>query len=285
MAQQDNIRREWLEKDYYKQLGVKKSDDAKTIKSAYRKLARELHPDANPDNKKAEDRFKAVSEAYDVVGDEKQRKAYDEARELYGSGGGMPGFGGFGGGRGGRGGASAVDAASPTPPLTSAAIRAASRISSADCLTAVAVAGEAAASNGAAPTSKVKLRSVFATRCMASRFHCGLLVMAPVRCASVPVPVPVRAPRSARPAKVRAPTFATRADSHSLNHVNPAKGEASLSRIRARVVTDQVRPRTPARSMPASPVESKTDSGSASKAKDPLARMVDRTVTFTSSCT
>ncbi len=106
MAQQENIRREWLEKDYYKELGVKKSDDAKTIKSAYRKLARELHPDANPDNKKAEDRFKAVSEAYDVVGDEKQRKAYDEARELYGSGGGIPGFGGggFGGGRGGRGG-------------------------------------------------------------------------------------------------------------------------------------------------------------------------------------
>ena len=105
MAQQDNIRREWLEKDYYKELGVKKTDDAKTIKSAYRKLARELHPDANPDNKKAEDRFKAVSEAYDVVGDEKQRKAYDEARELYGSGGGMPGGfgGGFGGGRGGGG--------------------------------------------------------------------------------------------------------------------------------------------------------------------------------------
>lgn len=103
MAQQENIRREWLEKDYYKELGVKKSDDAKTIKSAYRKLARKLHPDANPDNKKAEDRFKAVSEAYDVVGDEKQRTAYDEARELYGSGGMPGGFGGGGGGRGGRG--------------------------------------------------------------------------------------------------------------------------------------------------------------------------------------
>lgn len=101
MAQQDNIRREWLEKDYYKQLGVKKSDDAKTIKSAYRKLARELHPDANPDNKKAEDRFKAVSEAYDVVGDEKQRKAYDEARELYGTGGIGGAFRGAGRGRGG----------------------------------------------------------------------------------------------------------------------------------------------------------------------------------------
>ena len=98
---QENIRREWLEKDYYKALGVPKDAKAADIKKAYRKLARELHPDANPDNKKAEERFKEVSEAYDVLGDAEQRKNYDEARELYGSGGRFGGMPGFGGGRGG----------------------------------------------------------------------------------------------------------------------------------------------------------------------------------------
>lgn len=106
---QENIRREWLEKDYYKALGVSKTADAASIKKAYRKLARELHPDANPDNTKAEARFKEVSEAYDVVGDPEQRKNYDEARELYGSGGRFGGFGG--GGRGSRGGANSYSQA------------------------------------------------------------------------------------------------------------------------------------------------------------------------------
>lgn len=64
----EGIRREWLDKDYYKSLGVSKKAEAAEIKKAYRKLARELHPDANPDNKKAEDRFKEVTEAYDVLG-------------------------------------------------------------------------------------------------------------------------------------------------------------------------------------------------------------------------
>ncbi len=95
---QEHIRREWLEKDYYKALGVSKNAKAEDIKKSYRKLARELHPDANPDNKKAEERFKEVSEAYDVLGDTEQRKKYDEARELYGSGGRFGGFGGGGGG-------------------------------------------------------------------------------------------------------------------------------------------------------------------------------------------
>ena len=110
---QENIRREWLEKDYYKSLGVSKDAKAADIKKAYRKLARENHPDANPDNKKAEEKFKEVSEAYDVIGDAEQRKSYDEARELYGSGGGrfggMPG--GFGGGGGNRGGGSSYSTA------------------------------------------------------------------------------------------------------------------------------------------------------------------------------
>ena len=80
--------REWFEKDYYKVLGV--TDDAapKDITKAYRKLARELHPDKNPGDAAAEERFKEVSAAYDVLGDETKRKEYDEVRRLGPMGGG-----------------------------------------------------------------------------------------------------------------------------------------------------------------------------------------------------
>jgi molecular chaperone DnaJ len=91
--------REWFEKDYYKTLGVSDSASPKEITKAYRKLARELHPDANPGDATAEDRFKEVSAAYDVVGDEAKRKEYDEVRRL-GPMGGMGGPGGPGFGRG-----------------------------------------------------------------------------------------------------------------------------------------------------------------------------------------
>lgn len=87
---------EWFEKDFYKILGVPDSATQKEITRAYRKLARELHPDANPGDAEAEERFKDVSAAYDVVGDEAKRKEYDEVRTL-GPIGSM-GFGGRGGG-------------------------------------------------------------------------------------------------------------------------------------------------------------------------------------------
>jgi molecular chaperone DnaJ len=90
--------REWLEKDYYATLGVTKDATAEEIKKAYRRLARESHPDANPDDPRAEQRFKEIGEAYAVVGDKPQRAEYDEMRRLGAAGyGGMGGFGGFGG--------------------------------------------------------------------------------------------------------------------------------------------------------------------------------------------
>ena len=94
--------RDWIDKDFYRELGVSSDASADEIKKAYRKLARELHPDANPGDSKAEARFKSVSEAYGVLGDADKRKQYDEARRLFGSGGGFrPGAGGFGTGTGG----------------------------------------------------------------------------------------------------------------------------------------------------------------------------------------
>jgi curved DNA-binding protein len=107
-----------MAEDLYTVLGVGKTADAEAIKKAYRKLASQLHPDKNPGNKKAEDRFKQVNHAYDVLGDAKKRKLYDE----FGEEGLREGFdpervrayrdwaarqgarGGYGGGRGGGGG-------------------------------------------------------------------------------------------------------------------------------------------------------------------------------------
>ncbi|MGL4208501.1 MAG: DnaJ domain-containing protein, partial [Candidatus Adiutrix sp.] len=63
--------------DPYKVLGINKKADAAAVKSAYRKLARKYHPDVNPDNKEAEDKFKEISEAYDILSDPVKKNEYD----------------------------------------------------------------------------------------------------------------------------------------------------------------------------------------------------------------
>jgi len=96
------MNRDWVDKDFYKVLGVSKNADAKEIKRAYRKLAQQYHPDANPNDTKAEEKFKDISEAYATLSNEEQRKEYDEVRRMVDSGG-FRGFqnapGGFGAGQ------------------------------------------------------------------------------------------------------------------------------------------------------------------------------------------
>jgi molecular chaperone DnaJ len=106
-------------KDYYGTLGVKKTATPDDIRKAFRKLARKYHPDVNPNDKKAEEKFKEISEANDVLSDEKKRKVYDQlgfysdnidpaAAEAYARGGGGSSGGGFGGARPGGGGGQGV---------------------------------------------------------------------------------------------------------------------------------------------------------------------------------
>jgi len=117
MASQD-----WIEKDFYKILGVSKGVSDADLKKAYRKLAKDNHPDLHPGDSAAEARFKDISEAFDVLSDKEQRREYDAIKAMGGGarftsggqgagfedvfsnlfgggsqGGGFPGFGGFGG--------------------------------------------------------------------------------------------------------------------------------------------------------------------------------------------
>jgi molecular chaperone DnaJ len=90
--------REWVEKDFYKELGVSSDASQDEIKRVARKLLAENHPDRNPDNAAAEERYKAVSEAKEVLTDPAKRKEYDETRRLFAGGGFGRRFNGGGGG-------------------------------------------------------------------------------------------------------------------------------------------------------------------------------------------
>ena len=94
---------DWLDKDFYAVLGVSKDADAQEIKKAYRKKARQYHPDRHPDDPKAEETFKEIGEAYSVLNDPEQREQYDAIRAM-GSGGAR-----FSAGQGGPGGAGFED--------------------------------------------------------------------------------------------------------------------------------------------------------------------------------
>lgn len=92
---------DWVDKDFYKVLGVSKDATAKDIKKAFRKLARQNHPDQHPGDAAAEARFKEISEANSVLSNPDSRREYDEIREMvanggfrYGRGAGFPGAGG-----------------------------------------------------------------------------------------------------------------------------------------------------------------------------------------------
>ena len=93
-----------MAKDYYAILGVSRSASQDEIKKAYRKLAVQYHPDKNPGNKQAEEKFKEINEAYDVLKDEQKRAAYDRYGSEAFQGGGFGGQqGGFSGGAGNNG--------------------------------------------------------------------------------------------------------------------------------------------------------------------------------------
>ena len=93
MASQD-----WFDKDFYKVLGVSKDVSDAELKKVYRKLAREYHPDSNPNNAAAEAKFKEISEAYSVLSDKAQRAEYDQIRAMGGGARFTGGAGGFPGG-------------------------------------------------------------------------------------------------------------------------------------------------------------------------------------------
>ncbi|QTJ71443.1 molecular chaperone DnaJ (plasmid) [Rhodococcus sp. ZPP] len=115
---------EWIDRDFYADLGVPSTASAEEIKRAYRKLARQLHPDANPNDSTAEERFKAVSEAHAVLSDPATRTEYDQTRQLYRAGafrraGTRTGAGtGPAGGMGGRGGFDFSDLFGAGSPFT-----------------------------------------------------------------------------------------------------------------------------------------------------------------------
>ncbi|GAB3912758.1 hypothetical protein GCM10029964_121120 [Kibdelosporangium lantanae] len=172
--------RDWIDKDFYRELGVSSSATDADIKKSYRKLARELHPDANPGNAEAETRFKAVSEAYGVLGDPEKRKQYDEARRLFGSGG-LRGFGGgnfdvgdlFG--NAGQGGGAAGGGFSGLGDILGGLFGRRGQ-------------GSAAGRPAAAPTWRPRSGSTSWKRSRARQCHCGC----PARPRAAPAPAPAR---------------------------------------------------------------------------------------------
>ena len=238
--------REWYEKDYYKVLGVGEDSTAKEITKAYRKLARELHPDKNPGDAAAEERFKEVAAAYDVLGDETKRAEYDEVRRMGpmsmgGRPGGGPGgftfnvgdmdgglgdiFGNLFGRRGGTAGGRRESARS----------------------------GSRVQAHVAAPTSRRCSPSSSPTPSAASRPRCISRPTRSARPATARVPSPARA-RGCVPTVVGvASSTTTRACSRSRRRAACARGRAPSSTSRAPPVVASASRSGRARFVPASP--------------------------------
>ena len=205
--------REWFEKDYYKVLGVKDDAAPKDITKAYRKLARELHPDKNPGDAASEERFKEVSAAYDVLGDEAKRQGVRRGPPTRADGWRRHGWrpGGVhvqrrrhAGRRHRRPARADVRARRPRRPRA-----------------------PAASVRSAVPTSAPSSRSTSPTPSVGSPRRCTSPPTPSARRATAPAPSPAPAPRSARTAAVAASSTTTRACSRSRRRAACARAAAS----------------------------------------------------------
>ncbi len=267
--------KDWLEKDYYKVLGVSKDAKPDEIKKAFRKLAREFHPDQNADNAGAEARFKEISEANSILSDPAKRKEYDEARSLFGGGGfRFPGAG--------QGGGPSME------DLFRGSGAGDSGISDlfGNLFGGTTTRRTIAVGRAVAPTSRARSRSTSPTRSPARWSACRPRRTRPARPATAPVPVPAPSRRSAGPARAaacRPPPPA--ACSPSPSPAASAAAGAWWSRTRARPApaADAAARPAPCRcgSRPASP----TASASGSRARAVPGRTPVRPATCTCWCT
>ena len=151
---------EWADKDYYGDLGVSSDASKAEIRRAYRKIARENHPDTNPDDEQKLAKFKAAASAYDVLGDEKKRKEYDEFKAMLRAGGGRFGGAGFPGGFR-RSSQSQDGFFSQGGPAGAGGVKTAVWVTSSAASSTAAVLVGTKLGRREAPTSKPPLRSTF----------------------------------------------------------------------------------------------------------------------------
>ncbi len=227
--------REWFEKDYYAVLGVAEGVSDKELARAYKKLAKQFHPDANQGNKDAEDRFKEISAAYDVLGDSGRRKEYDEVRKMVASGMGPSGAGYGPGGPGGFGGGQTFRFETDGEGGFFSDLLGGMFGGGAGGRRRGGRGGPAGPQRGQDLETELYLAFDDAVHGITQRF-----ASAPTRCvtpATATVPRPGRCPRTVRSATARARSRWTRVRSRSRRCARRAVAAARSSRVRARPVT------------------------------------------------